>query len=119
REIHDLADLAGVRLGERAAEHGEVLREDEDRPPVDAARARDDAVAGCALVGHVEIVALMDDELVDLRERSSIEQDLEPLAGRLLAGLVLAPDTLLAAGQLGLCVSAMELVEAILVRHQG
>ena len=45
REIHHLADLLGERLGERAAEHGEVLREDVDEPSVDAAVAGDDAVA--------------------------------------------------------------------------
>ena len=45
REVHDLADLLGVRLGERAAEDGEVLREDVDEPAVDPAVAGDDAVA--------------------------------------------------------------------------
>jgi len=64
-------------------------------------------------------VALMDDELVDLRERSGIEQDFQPFAGGLLSGLVLTTHTLLAAGQLGLRVPAMKLVETILVRHQG
>ncbi len=61
----------------------------------------------------------MYDELVDLREGSGVEQDLEPLAGGLLAGLVLATHPLLATGQLGLGMSAMKLVEAILMRHQG
>jgi hypothetical protein len=82
---------------------------------VDPARAGDDTVAGCALVRHVEVVALMDNELVELQERSGVEQDVEPLAGGLLAGLVLATDPLLAAGQLGLRVTAMELIEAILM----
>ena len=31
RHVHDLADLLRVALGQRAAEHGEILRED-DRP---------------------------------------------------------------------------------------
>src|SRR5438093_7236462 len=83
---------------ERAAEHGEVLGEDEDRPVVDAARARDDAVAGKLLLGHVEVVALMDHELVDLDEGPGVEQKLEPLAGRFLPGLVLAADAFLTAG---------------------
>ena len=61
----------------------------------------------------------MDDQLVDLQEGSGVEQDLEPLAGGLLAGLVLAAHALLAAGQLGLYVSAVEVVEARLMRHQG
>ena len=45
REVHDLADLFGVRFGQRAAEHGEVLREHVDRPAVDPAVSGDDAVA--------------------------------------------------------------------------
>jgi hypothetical protein len=119
REVHDLADLPRVRLGQRAAEHGEVLGEDEDRPAVDAPRAGDDAVAGRALAGHVEVRALVDDELVDLGEGSGVEQDVQTLARGLLAGLVLPPNSLLTAGQLGFCVAAMELVETILMRHQG
>ena len=43
--VHDLDDLGGVGLGERSAEDGEVLREDEDQPAVDAAVAGDEAVA--------------------------------------------------------------------------
>ena len=45
REIHDLADLLGVRLRQRATEDREVLAEDEDDPTVDLAVAGDDAVA--------------------------------------------------------------------------
>src|ERR1700694_5830019 len=45
-ELQALADLVRVRLGERAAEDGEVLREHVDRPSVDRSRAADDAVSG-------------------------------------------------------------------------
>ena len=45
RQVHHLADLLGVRLGQRSAEDGEVLRVDEDQPPVDAAVPADDAIA--------------------------------------------------------------------------
>ena len=44
-EVHDLDDLGGVGFGERAAENGEILREDEDQPALDAAVAGDEAVA--------------------------------------------------------------------------
>ena len=50
RQVHDLADLLGVRLGQRPAEDGEVLAEDEDEPAVDRAVAGDDAVAEDALL---------------------------------------------------------------------
>ena len=89
REIHDLHDLRGVGFRQRSAEHGEVLREREDLASVDQAVAGDDAVAGNDLFGHPEIEAAMGDELVDFLERAGIEQEVDPLAGRQLAGLVL------------------------------
>ena len=119
REIHDLADFSGVRLRQRAAEHREVLREDERRSTVDPTRSGHDPVPGNPLVLHVEVVTLVDDELVHLHEGPGVQQELEPLARSLLAGLVLAASALLAPGQLGLCVAAAQFVEAILVRHQG
>src|SRR5439155_18165573 len=106
-----------VGLGERAAEDGEVLGEHEDRAAVDAPRAGDDAVAEHLLLFHAEVVALMDHELVDLEEGAGVEQQLDPLAGRLLAGLVLAPDALLAAAKLRLGMTAMELGKTVLGRH--
>ena len=46
RQVHDLADFLRVGFGERAAEDGEILREDVDEAAVDAAVAGDEAVAG-------------------------------------------------------------------------
>ncbi len=40
REVHHLADLLGVRLGERTAEHREVLREHVDQTSLDAPATR-------------------------------------------------------------------------------
>ena len=40
RQVHDLADLLGRDLGDAAADDREVLREDADRPPLDAWRSR-------------------------------------------------------------------------------
>src|SRR3546814_16851910 len=57
RLVHDLADLLGVRLRERAAEHREVLAEHEDQPPVDGAVASHHAVAGDFLLLHAEVEA--------------------------------------------------------------
>ena len=45
REVHDLADLFGIRLGQRAAEDREVLAEDEDGPAIDLAVTGHDAIA--------------------------------------------------------------------------
>ena len=60
-----------------------------------------DAVAEDLLLLHPEVGALVHNELVDLGERVPVEEELEPLAGHLLAGLVLASDPFLAAAQLG------------------
>ena len=92
REVHDLADLLGVRLGQRAAEDREVLAEDEDQPPVDGAVAGDDAVAEEVLPVEAELRRAVGDERVELDERPGIEQQVEALARRQLAPGVLALD---------------------------
>ena len=79
--VHDLDDLGGVGLRERAAEDGEVLRIDEDGAAIDGAVAGDEAVAGDALLVHVEIGGAMGDELVRLFEGAGVEQQLDALAG--------------------------------------
>ena len=56
-------------------------------------------------------------KLVDLDEGAGIEQQLEPLARRLLAGLVLAANPLLAAAELGLGVASTQLLETIRSGH--
>ncbi len=80
------------RRAERAAEDGEVLREDEDLPAVDRAVAGDDAVAGDRCLLHAEVGAAVRDEPVELDERARVEQQIDPLARGELAGLVLALD---------------------------
>ena len=61
----------------------------------------DDAVARDDLIGHPEILTAMRDERVDLVERTGIEEQRDALARGQLAGLVLAPQPLFAAAQLG------------------
>ena len=96
-EVHDLADLLGVGLRERTAEDREVLREHRGLPPVDAAEPGDHAVARDALALHPEVVAAVRDEAIDLVEAAGVEQEVEPLPGRELAGRVLLVDASLAA----------------------
>src|SRR3981081_2044819 len=55
RHVLDLDDLLRVRLGQRAAEHGEVLGKGEHGTTVDGAPAGDDAVAGNPAVLHDEV----------------------------------------------------------------
>ena len=92
REVHDLADLLGVRLRQRAAEHREVLAVDEHEPAVDRAVAGDDAVAEDALPVGAEPRRPVGDERVQLDERIRVEQQVEPLTRRQLARRVLPLD---------------------------
>ena len=90
--VHDLADLLGMGLGQRAAEDGEVLAEDEHHPTVDGAVAGDHAVAGDLLVCHAEVGAAVLDEHVPLFETALVEQQFDALAGGQLAPGVLGVD---------------------------
>ena len=101
REVHHLADLRRVRLGERAAEDGEVLGEDEDRAPLDPDRAGHDAVARDRVPRrvHAEVAAAVDDERVRLLEGARVAEELDALARGELPGLVLLLQARLAAAE--------------------
>jgi hypothetical protein len=89
REIHDLADLLRVRLGERSAEDGEILGEDVDETPRDAAVAGDHPVAVDGAAVAVSAVRARDGEAIELGEAAFIEEHGEALARRELAFRVL------------------------------
>ena len=95
REVHHLADLLGVRFRQRSAENREVLAEDEHEPAVDRAVTGDDAVAQVALAVQAEVSRAVRDERVQLDERIRVEQQLQSLARRQLAAIVLLLDPLL------------------------
>src|SRR4051794_19893716 len=105
-----------MRLGKRAAEHGEVLAEHEDQPAVDRTVTGHHAIAGDTLVGHAEITAAMLDEHVGLFERIRVEQELHALAGGKLAALVLRLDPALATAEPGRRALGIELLEDLLHR---
>jgi hypothetical protein len=72
--------------------------------------AGDDTVARDDLVGHPEVPAAVRDELVELFERSGIEKQIHPLAGRELSRRMLALDAVGATAQLGAAFEVGELV---------
>src|SRR5204863_6562492 len=113
REIHDLADLFRVGAGEAPAEDREVLREEEDEPPIDRAVPGDDAVAVDLPLLHPEVGAAVDLEAVELDEAARVDELLDPLARGELAVRVLALDALLAAAEQRLAVPALELGEIL------
>ena len=77
---------------QRAAEHGEVLREDVDQPAVDPAVAGDDAVAGNFCLVEAEVGGAVGHEPVELDEAAFVEEEVEPLARGELPLLVLLGD---------------------------
>ena len=90
--IHDLADLLGMRLAERAAKNREILAEDKDQPAVHRAVAGDNAVARDLVGVDAEIMRSVLDEHVPFLEGIGVEQDFEPLACSELAAAVLGVD---------------------------
>ncbi len=117
--VHDLHDLRGVGLRQRAAEHGEVLGEDEHQPALDAAVAGDEAVAINLLLLHAEIGAAMGDQLVGLFEGTFVEQEGDALARRHLAFLVLALVTLFSAASFCQAVALLQFFQLLFQSHAG
>src|SRR5262249_52306711 len=118
-EVHDLADLLRVRLGERSAEHGEVLREDVDGPARDETRPADHAVAGALRPGAPEVAAPVPHEPVELEERAAVEEQLDALPRRELALRVLPLDPIAAASLEALFTKSLQVRDAFLERHDG
>ena len=118
-EIHNLDDLSRIRFGKRAAEDGEVLREDIDEPAFDAAVAGDEAVAVRFLLGHAEVGAAVGDEFVGLFEGAFVEQELDALPRRHFAFLVLALAALRASSVFGELVALLQFGEFLFEIHGG
>src|SRR5262249_37813229 len=108
-EVHDLANLLGMGLGEGAAEDGKVLREDVDEAAINLAVARNHPVAGESLLGETEVGGAMSGEHVELLEGAGVKQEVEPLASGELAPLVLCLDALLATALQGLLLELPQL----------
>ena len=85
-------DLLGEDLAERAAEHGEVLAEDEHLAAVDRSPPGDHTVGERSGVLDPEAVRPVTGEHVELDEGAGVEQQIDPLARGELAPLVLALD---------------------------
>ena len=102
REIHDFADFLGEGARKAAAKDGKILRKDADLAAVDSAVTGDDAIAGDLSIGHAEIGVAMGFELIELDERSPVEQKLDPFARGQAPRFALTLELILAAGSFGL-----------------
>jgi hypothetical protein len=112
-QVHDLADLLGEDLAQRAAEDGEVLGEEEDAPAEDRPVAGDDGVAVRAAIHHPEVRLAVADVAVELDERARVAELLGALAGQEPALLTAARDGLLAAGMERLPAQLLEPLELV------
>ncbi len=101
-------------LGQRPAEHGEVLGEDVGDAAVDGAPAGDHAVARDLVPLHAEIGAAVLDIHVELLEGAFVEQEVEALARGELAATVLGLDALGAAAGAGFVAANLELFQDFL-----
>jgi hypothetical protein len=97
RQVHDLADLLGIGLGQGSAEDREILGKDEHQATADGAVAGDHAVTQRMAGVHPEIGAPMGDEGVELLETALVEDLLDAFPCGVLALGVLLLDPLLAA----------------------
>ena len=114
RHVLDLGHLLGVRFRQRAAEHREVLGEDVDHAAVDGAPAGDHAVARDLGLLHAEVGAAVLDVHVELLEGVLVHQELDALARRELAALVLGVDARLPAAEAGLRPALLQLFDDFL-----
>ena len=89
-QIHNLANLLRIALGERSPEDREILREDVDQAAFDAAVTGDEAIAGDYCRIHAEIAAAMRHQHVEFLEGVLVQQQFDALAGAEFALLVLA-----------------------------
>src|SRR5207302_7558505 len=103
-------------LAERAAEDGEVLREDEDLPAEDRPVAGDDGVPIGAPLEHAEVRLAMADVAIELDERPRIAEALRPLPRKQLPRFVLLLDCALRAGVERLLAELLQPGESLLGR---
>src|SRR5207248_2986479 len=111
--------LACVGFRERAAEDGEVLREDKNQAAFDASVTGDEAVAKDLLLFHPEVCAVVGDQLVGLFEGALVEQELDTLTGRHLARVMLFLLSLRASALLSEFVSSLQLGQFFFEVHSS
>ena len=117
-QIHNLRNLGGVGLTQRAAEDAEVLGKGVGGAAVDATVARDDPVARNPLLGHPKVLAAVLHQLVELLEALLIEKQVEPLASGKLAFGVLPLNPLGAPAGLRPFVPPSKFVKLLLESHK-
>ena len=109
-----------MRFTEAATDDREILAVDVNDPAFDRPVARHDTVAQVFRRAHPEVLAAVFHELVDLHETPRVQQEVDPLAGRQLALLVLFRYRLLAAALLRFLAAFQKVLAVLrhaLIRH--
>ena len=89
RHVHDLDDLRRIRLRQRSAKHGKVLREHKHRPPIHLPVPGDEPIPLEGVLLHPKVSAAMGHKFVGLLERTLVQQEFNALARRHLAFFML------------------------------
>ena len=108
-ELLDLDDLLAVDLAQRAAVDGEVLAVDGHGAAVHGAVAGDQAVAQRLLLLHAEGGGAVHGQGVELHEGAGVQEQVDALAGGVLAAGVLLLDGFRAGGLLGTGLAVAEI----------
>ena len=116
RQIHHLADLLGVRLGQRSTEDREVLAEDEHGPTIDGAVTRDDPIAE---ERGLRLGVAIRDERIELDERAGVQQQLQPLPRGEFSTSMLLIDAFLSPTETSLRSQGIEPRQSIFIRRHG
>src|SRR3954454_11745523 len=120
RQVHDLADLLRVSLGERASEDGEVLREHVDQSAVDSARPGDNPITREDLLLQPKVGRAMGDETIQLNQAAFVQQQIKPFPGSQLSFLMLLRDAVGTTALLSERLAVMQVVEQLSgVGHGG
>ncbi len=118
RHFHDFADFFGVRFRQRAAEDGEILREDEHHPAMDLAATGDDPVTKDILLVQTEVGRPVGDEHIEFFEGIRVDQQLDPFARGQLPFFVLSVDPVLSAAQFRFGPHRFKMVQFLFQRHE-
>ena len=111
RELLHLHDLLAVHLREGTAVHRKILRVHGNKPPINSAVARNQAIPQRLLLIHAEGGGAVPRHCVELHKRSLVQKHVNTLTRRLLPARMLLFDGCLTAGVNGLLAPGKEIGE--------
>ena len=117
-KVHHLADFLPECLAEGPAEYCEILGKEKSKAAVDPAVAGHHSIAWNLFAVHAEIMAPVNDELIDLLKTLLVQKVVDSLPGRHLSFGVLVIDLILAAADLCFEVPLLKILDFVFNIHQ-